>query len=258
MRSTIGWGLLAVVSASIVLAQPADEFLLEDDLEWELDATATYTISGDYIPTRPAYRHVALRPLPKTPEGAIDIEQVVTEASLTAPELSPGVRGAAQSVVEALAAGDTKVAMSRWKETLESLKTDVTPLDLNALMRYILREAYLSDAPDLQFYAMNVRYVTEQKKDLREWLQEARRVEEELPADCGNDSDLCSLRTDLDELIECLEGERVSRCGADSDEITTKFEATEQKHKQVIDLMSRVLKTMHELAVLGAGSRSGL
>ena len=64
-------------------------------------------------------------------------------------------------------------------ETQEAISTgesvsESAPLDVNALVQSVLREAYLENTQDLQFYADKVKYFNECKKQVRDYVNQVR------------------------------------------------------------------------------------
>lgn len=212
-------------------------------------ATETQVGPGEYIPTKPEYHHIAAKPLPTLADGSIDSKRVVVEASMGALDVEPVVEKQARGVVTALADDDTELAMSRWKDTLRASKRDGTPLDLNALIQFVIRESYLEAAADLRFSAMRVKYFTDQKRKLREWVAEAKRIQGTLPASCGNDPNLCSLSDDLRQSIPAFEGQLESPCEGDPELANVDLNDALQKQQQTLRLMSNIAKQLHDTAM---------
>ena len=65
---------------------------------------------------------------------------------------------------------------SQWTQFVSQLSGGAgEPVDINALVQFVLRESYLQTNKDLESYAEKVKYFNEVKKKLREELAQARR-----------------------------------------------------------------------------------
>jgi hypothetical protein len=63
---------------------------------------------------------------------------------------------------------------SRWENFVSNTATSGGAVDPNALVQHVLRESYLQTTEDLRFYAEKVKYFNEQKKLVRDYLQDLR------------------------------------------------------------------------------------
>ena len=68
---------------------------------------------------------------------------------------------------------------SKWDSFVTQSANSGGAVDPNALVQDVLRESYLQTTEDLKSYAEKVKYFNEQKKQVREYLQNLR--EDELP-----------------------------------------------------------------------------
>lgn len=86
-------------------------------------------------------------------------------------------QGALQAITEAAARGGARAVDelgSRSSDLVGRLANEGGSVDPNALVQWVLRESYLQTTEDLRFYAEKVKGFNEQKKAIREHLQELR------------------------------------------------------------------------------------
>ena len=71
---------------------------------------------------------------------------------------------------------------SRWAEYVAQVQSgsEGYGLDVNGLVQWVLREAYLQNTEDLHFYAQKVKFFNEMKKAIRDELQDARKLQAEI------------------------------------------------------------------------------
>jgi hypothetical protein len=68
----------------------------------------------------------------------------------------------------------TAGVQGRFGNYIAKISNDAT-IDVNALIQWVMREAYMANGEDLKFYAHKVKFYTDMKKVLRQELQVARR-----------------------------------------------------------------------------------
>lgn len=84
---------------------------------------------------------------------------------------------------------NTATLQSRWSQFVSRMSTDGW-MDVNQLIQWVMREAYINNTDDLQAFAQRVKYFSETKKALREELQRARQFRTEHQAGHGQDATL--------------------------------------------------------------------
>jgi len=84
------------------------------------------------------------------------------------------------AAMAAVAGTNPSALESRWGEYIADMQTGGVPMDINALIQAVLREAYLETNKDLQFYADKVRYYNDVKEGIRSELTTARQYQSSL------------------------------------------------------------------------------
>ena len=69
---------------------------------------------------------------------------------------------------------------SRFENYIQTIHSKGLPVDVNALVQAVLRQAYLENTEDLHFYAEKVRFYNELKKSVRERTTKMRTLQSEL------------------------------------------------------------------------------
>jgi hypothetical protein len=130
-----------------------------------------------------------------TAEGRAAVQQTLLDLGLTMPEFMAGAdskfiasltdKGQGQlTQLASTAAGltapgsDTSTAATadlqgRWADFVAGQGVG-NAMDVNALVQFVLREAYMENTKDLHFYAQKVRFYNSLKKNIREELTKAR------------------------------------------------------------------------------------
>ena len=154
--------------------------------------------------------------------------------------------------------------------------SDSGPVDVNALVQWVLREAYMENTKDLHFYAEKVQYFNEVKKCLREELTRAR---DALTANAGNEdtdpltggnfvgndintqafgelSDIVgegtgtvsTTKAELDTYIQKME-ETLNSVGDDAQLANVDLQNMLQKQQQTLQMQSNISKMLHDTAM---------
>ena len=111
--------------------------------------------------------------------------------------------------------------------TIKGLNKDI-PIDINALVQMVLREAYLENSEDLAVYAKKVEYFNEKKKKIQEHINE--------------------IRTTSENYIKTLE-EQLSTIGDDCQMSQMKLQNKLQELQQAMQMISNIMKNMHDTAM---------
>ncbi len=90
--------------------------------------------------------------------------------------LLPRQRNSLNSIAQLAKQGNHPAVAQRWGEFMSDLATGGIPVDINSLIQFVLREAYLETNKDLQFYAEKVQYYNKIKKDLAGHLRGVRKL----------------------------------------------------------------------------------
>jgi len=174
---------------------------------------------------------------------------------------------------------------ARWADFITDMVTGGVPMDLNALVQAVLREAYMEQNKALQFYAEKVKYFNEQKKQVRDELarmREYRRgfteqldahtdsMEKRLPT-LGDDAQLAHVdpqnvlqkqvrdelarirkyrrgfTAQLDEHIDSME-KRLATLEDAAQLDTLDLQDALNKQQQAMQMMSNIMKMMHDTA----------
>ena len=170
-------------------------------------------------------------------------------------------------VVAHLKSENLREADTTWKELVVSLQVTKQPIDPKALIQTALQEAYGDTLSDMQYAAEKVQFYNESKKELGDHIGQLRDISGQLDAESRVKIDVIEklpeyspgrqhftiwkqqtiTRDELEELIEELEEDKVKI--EEEDRLTNEdFERSQQKQQQVIDTMSKVMKTMHDTA----------
>jgi hypothetical protein len=183
-----------------------------------------------------------------------------------------------QRVVNNLKGGNQAAGQREWQSMLSHSRTGGVPMDINALIQWVLRQSYIETNKDLQFYADKVQYFNEIKKALREHLTSARssqaapggsapstvvkpaefrpttvrepvvqRVEKAPPKLSYRRRTLGS-KSEWEAYIKDLE-QSLQTVGDDAQLAQMDLQNTLQKQQQTLQTMSQVSKMLHDTAM---------
>jgi len=195
-----------------------------------------------FIPTKPEFKHLRATPLPVR-SGQVDRREMVLRASLAGRDvisyLDTNQKRTIQSVIQLLRGKNTPAAQRQWSRLIDSFKNGSTPIDINDLIQYVLRQSYMETNRDLQFYAAKIRYMNEQKQAIRNYLQSLREMQ-----------DGVSSRAVLEDIRNAIDAaeEKLRSIGDDAQLATIDLQGALEKKQQVIQILSNVSKSLHDTA----------
>jgi hypothetical protein len=200
-------------------------------------------------------------------------------------QLSPQLQAKGQAIAKGIAAGETSSDLqSRWAEYIGQVNTGEGGLDVNALIQWVLRESYLQNTEDLNFYAQKVKYYNDVKKAIRDEIKRAQTMQtavidlqlpndasaipnppgpftgpvdfENMPEFDANGKPVVSTRPhaaivtkgDLDGYIKGLE-ETLSSVGDDAQLANVDLQDKLQKQQATLQMMSNISKMLQDTAM---------
>ena len=195
-------------------------------------------------------------------------------ANLEAPnmdaKLTPELRAQAGRVAQASLAEDTNTMQTEMADYTRAvyMHTGAGGFDVNALVMQVLREAYLENTQDLQFFADKVRFFNETKKVIREEIRrvnkamqdggEVTRVtidaktvvydEEGNPRPQVTQGGKISGTQALEDYRDSLEQD-LNSVGDDAQLANVDLQNMLQKQQQTLQMMSNISKMLHDTAM---------
>ncbi len=168
-------------------------------------------------------------------------------------------------------------ANRRWKKLVTRWKNQNKTLDAGAAAQWVLREAYLDNADDLKDQAEKVRHMNQRKKELREEIRKMRRIYKQNsnwpirvnkivnmprikrkgPPPIFRRKTAMMNRPQLKSYMRELEKNRES-VNNDAQQAETRFQNSQQKQQQTLQMLSRLLKTMNDFTTMSITTRRGL
>ena len=196
-----------------------------------------------FIPTKQEFKHIRATQLP-TKNGQIDRREIVLGASLASSEvvsyLNANQRRTVNSVIKHLKGNNTSSAKHVWNSLVASFKNSSTPIDINGLIQYVLRQSYMESNKDLQFYAAKVKYTNQQKQAVRDYLESLRSMQDGISSRTASE--------DLNNAIAAAE-ENLNSIGDDAQLANIDLQNMLQKQQQAIQMLSNVSKVLHDTAM---------
>lgn len=188
-------------------------------------------------------------------------------------------------VMQSGSANNYADVQGQWADFIS--KTNITgEVDVNMLVQQVLREAYMQNTEDLQFYAHKVKFFNELKDQIRERLVEMREVMgkqagndddanlvggaltrqmfdstpvwdqdqgryipgEPITQEVDNDGGVINTKGELDAYITNLE-EQLNSIGDDAQLANVDLQNMLQKQQQTLQMMSNISKMLHDTAM---------
>lgn len=162
---------------------------------------------------------------------------------------------------------DNRPVVQRIKAAPDSAQlTRTEPKDINAIIQFVLREAYLESLQDLQAFSDKVKYFNELKKAVRDELSKIRKAlaehkrgrriqkitikhisltNERIITRPGR---VISTAKEFEDYIKKLE-EQLSTIGDDAQLANIDLQNALQKQQQLIQMMSQMSKILHDTAM---------
>ena len=168
----------------------------------------------------------------------------------------------------------------RWADYICDARSGAISKDINTLIQQVLRESYLENTKDLQFYADKLRFFNKLKKKIREEMARARRAlrshfdsegcghaddpvepyvplsfetyptldEECKPRVVARAGDSLNTQGELEDYIDGLE-QQLAMVGDDAQLANIDLQNALQKSQQSLQTMSNVSKMLHDTAM---------
>jgi hypothetical protein len=176
--------------------------------------------------------------------GKIDKREITVRASLASSKvlayLNASQKKNFNTVITFLKKKNTASAKRTWNSLILSLKDGSIPIDINSLIQYVLRQAYMETNKDLQLYAAKVKHMNEQKKAIRAYLEDLRGMRSGI----SNGNALNDLNNEIDSIEDEL-----ATIGDDASLANIDLQNALQKQQQTLQMMSNVSKTLHDTAM---------
>lgn len=211
--------------------------------------TAAHDVDREFLAVKVPFRHVWVSPLPTTSSGDVDVERLLLEASgATLPATLLHLESSLDGVAEALRVGDEAAAASQWRSVIAGTRSDWQHTDVNALVAWVLREAYMETSAELRYYAQKADHYDEQKRETRDQLSSVEEFRSSLPPSCQEFSDLCELVDDTEVWIDVL-GLQLDGLEEDAELANVDLQNVLQKQQQTVQSMSNAAKMLHDTAM---------
>ena len=170
---------------------------------------------------------------------AIAIDAAKVDASRI--QLTPPQTKTLNKVIRDLRHGEETNALKKWENLFTDLVFEAGPVDLNAFIQWVMRQAYVEGLEDLRIQADRVRYYNSQKKAIRESIRRARTFR-------GLLKKLNQPTAVIDSEIESLRA-YVARLEEDDQLATVDLQNILQKQQQLLQQMSNMSKMLHDTAM---------
>jgi hypothetical protein len=165
---------------------------------------------------------------------------------------------ALREIAGRIKAHDTRSATDGWSTLVTTLNRKGIPADINELIQFVMREAYLQSNNDLQFYADKVKRFNEEKKQCRREMADRRseiadlerkQLERRPVGKPPQPPDPYAVQSAaLTKSLRQLE-ERCSKLNDEGQTANVDMQNMLQRQQQALQMMSNVLKQMHDAAM---------
>jgi hypothetical protein len=225
-----------------------------------------------------------LRPAPIMARPALKLSPAVT-GSLVTPDrdlrraalqgLRRHQRVQLRHTINLLRAGDQRAGVAAWQGFLSTVGPEQPPLDIAALVQWVVRQSYIESNEELKARADKVQFFNEQKKAVREYLADLREAQSALQKpgrEAGIASPVATVREPV--LAETVAARRavtyrsnkievareladevgkwdeaLSRLGDEGQLANVDMQNWLQKQQQLLTLLSSISKQLHDAAM---------
>jgi len=153
---------------------------------------------------------------------------------------------ALREITEQIKDHDTKSATNGWSSLLTTLKRKNIPVDINELIQFVLREAYLQPSRDLKNHADKVKSHHDQIAEARREIANLRDQLARLPS--GKPDPNAVRRAVLTKSLRQWE-ERLSKSADDAQLANIDMQNALQKQQQTLQMLSNISKQFHDTAM---------
>ena len=175
-------------------------------------------------------------PEPTDLEIAVDAANV-TESRI---QVTPAQGEVLQQIAHLLSNDAVDEADALWGDFVAGLVGSGTPVDIDALVQWVTRSAYLESVRDLRHKADRMRFYNELKKSIRREIERTTDFSKEL---AEGDEELTAAQ-----IIEDLEGILVA-VGDVSQLATFNLQEALQQQQQILQTLTNIFKTLHDTAM---------
>lgn len=175
-------------------------------------------------------------PEPTDLEIAVDAANV-TESRI---QVTPAQGEVLQKIARLLSDDAVNEADALWGDFVAGLVGSGAPVDIDALVQWVIRSAYLESVQDLKNRADRVRFYNELKKNIRREIERTTDFIKEL---AKGDEELTAAQ-----IIENLEG-ILDAVAEDALLANVDLQTFLQKQQQLLQLLSNISKLLHDTAM---------
>ncbi len=175
-------------------------------------------------------------PEPTDLEIAVDAANV-TESRI---QVTPAQGEVLQKIARLLSDDAVNEADALWGDFVAGLVGSGTPVDIDALVQWVTRSAYLESVRDLRHKADRMRFYNELKKNIRreierttDFIKELAKGDEELTA--------AQIIENLEVILDAVE--------EDAQLANVDLQTFLQKQQQLLQLLSNISKLLHDTAM---------
>lgn len=210
-----------------------------------------FTKKITFVKVKKGFRNLRMKPMALI-RGKVNKRKVLLDSSrpikLSAFGMSKSTTEELQKIVVLCAKNANNLGKVRpqWKKLIIRVATGDVPMDINALIQFVLREAYLENNMDLRFYADKVRFFNEQKDSIRSHLNDQKKSR----LNCKRRNIKCSRNTQANIEMEIEKWEQeLSSIGDDAQLANIDLQNALQKQQQALQTISNVSKMLHDTAM---------
>jgi hypothetical protein len=200
-----------------------------------------------YIQVKPEFKNLTIAPM--TVDSVVDeLQGIVVLCSTATPDaarrLPPDSNKMLVSVIQLLREEKTDKAKQTWQRLITSLKDTTAPVDINALVYWVGRQAYLKSQENLLYNGGSVGFYHTQENNLKDRLAENRR----LVKACNSKEDCPTwLAAQIQQDIKML-GNNLGQVRNRRRAAQASLAKSTQKSSQTMQTLSNVAKMLHDTA----------
>lgn len=233
-----------------------EEWLLKETVEQFICVVVIILLLSPVKPLKAAAQQIS----PVVPQQTFSVTR--TQSDYIMRTIKPMQINELNNIGKMLAStGSFSAVKERWTGLVESIARGGQPVDIYALVQWVLRESYLETCRAVEVYAQKVSYFNELKKELREELNRARNqfnywrapstFEARFSESLSTRSTAPVLITSKEQLkiyIDFLE-KKLATLDEDAQLANIDLQNILQKQQQTLTIMSQISKMLHDAAM---------
>jgi hypothetical protein len=112
-------------------------------------------------------------------QGKLDVLRIIMDTAYVSEDaianLDRAQRKELREIIVLMERGNDSLSSAKWKEFVSAFRNKTTPIDLDEIIRYMVKEAHLTKYSSVLYRSSKVKFLEVQSQQLREYVESLRR-----------------------------------------------------------------------------------